>query len=57
MITFGAPETVVFECRWRLERVKPHSGYILSSGCAISPNAPAANLHAMVESAHEYGRY
>ena len=57
VITFGTAEKVTSECRWRLEKIKPHSGYILSSGCAISPNAPAANLHAMVESAQAYGRY
>jgi uroporphyrinogen decarboxylase len=56
VLAFGTPERVKEECRWRLERVKPDSGYILSSGCAISPNAPAENLHAMVESAEEYGR-
>ncbi len=57
VLAFGSPEQVKAECRWRLEKIKPHSGYILSSGCAISPNAPAANLHAMVESAQEYGQY
>lgn len=57
VITFGTPERVAEECRWRLQSVVPASGYILSSGCAISPNAPAANLHAMVASAAAYGRY
>jgi uroporphyrinogen-III decarboxylase len=37
--------------------VKPAGGYILSSGCALSPDAPAENLHAMVESARRYGWY
>lgn len=57
VMTLGKPEQVEAECRWRLEKVKPASGYILSSGCALSPNAPADNLHAMVESARRYGRY
>lgn len=57
VLAFGSPAEVKEECRWRLEKIKPHSGYILSSGCAISPNAPAANLQAMVESAQEYGQY
>jgi len=57
VLAFGSPDQVKEECRWRIEKVKPNSGYILSSGCAISPNAPAANLQAMVESAQEYGQY
>ena len=57
VMAFGSPQKVKEECRWRLAKVLPHSGYILSSGCAISPNAPADNLHAMVESAQQYGQY
>ncbi|MBW7886426.1 MAG: uroporphyrinogen decarboxylase family protein [Caldilineaceae bacterium] len=57
IITFGTAAAVTAACRARLERVKPESGYILSSGCAISSNAPAENLHAMVESAQLYGQY
>jgi uroporphyrinogen decarboxylase len=57
VITFGTRARVEEECRLRLQSVIPDSGYILSSGCAISPNAPAANLHAMVESAQRYGQY
>ncbi len=57
IITFDSPNKVKEECRWRIERVMPDSGYILSSGCGISPNAPAENLRAMIESAQEYGRY
>ena len=56
VITFGTEQQVVEECRWRLEKVRQaNGGFILSSGCAISPNAPAANLRAMVASAQEYG--
>jgi uroporphyrinogen decarboxylase len=57
VLSFGKPERVVEECRWRLERVKPESGYILSSGCALSPNAPADNLRAMLHATEEFGRY
>jgi len=56
-LVFGSPARVEEECRWRIERVKPESGFILSSGCAISPNAPRENLHAMIESARKYGAY
>jgi MtaA/CmuA family methyltransferase len=54
---FGSPQKVDEECRWRIEMVKPDSGFILSSGCVIPPNAPVDNLRAMIESAKKYGRY
>lgn len=57
VIAFGNPERVIEECKWRMEKVKPESGYILSSGCALSPGVPAENLHAMIESARMYGKY
>jgi MtaA/CmuA family methyltransferase len=56
-ISFGSADAVRDSCQSCLERVLPSSGYILSSGCAISPDAPAANLHAMVESVEQFGRY
>jgi len=57
VLTLGTPADVEREVRTRLEQVLPASHYILSSGCALSSNAPAANLHAMVEAAHRYGQY
>lgn len=57
VLSFGKPERVIEECRWRLERVKPDSGYILSSGCALSPNAPADNIRAMIHATEEFGGY
>lgn len=57
VMTQGTPAMVREECRWRLERIKPHPGYILSSGCALSANAPAENLHAFVAAAEEFGYY
>ncbi len=57
VLAFGSPEKVVEECKWRIERVMPDSGFILSSGCALSPGVPAENIQAMVESAHRFGEY
>lgn len=57
VIAFGTPERVMEECKWRIDKVKPDSGYILSSGCALSPGVPADNIHALVESAKQYGGY
>jgi uroporphyrinogen decarboxylase len=53
----GTPQDVEEECRWRIEKARPGCGFILSTGCAISPNVPEANLRAMIESAHKYGKY
>lgn len=55
VLTFGTPESVREECRWRLEDVKGEGGYILSSGCALSPNTPPENLRVMVRAAAEFG--
>ena len=57
VMTFGTPDAVAEECRWRLEKVKPASGYILSSGCALSPNTPAENIQAMIRAAGDFGTY
>jgi uroporphyrinogen decarboxylase len=53
----GRPQDVEEECRWRIEQARPGCGFILSTGCAISPNVPEDNLRAMLESAHKYGKY
>lgn len=55
VMSFGTPEGVREECRRRIAEVKPESGYILSTGCALSPNAPEENIRAMVAAAREFG--
>ena len=57
VLTFGTPQQVREECRKRIEAVKPESGFILSSGCALSPNTPAENIMAMIEAARQFGNY
>ncbi|MBI4417578.1 MAG: uroporphyrinogen decarboxylase family protein [Ignavibacteriales bacterium] len=57
VMAFGTPEMVVTECRKRIDIVKPDGGFILSSGCALSPNTPAENIRAMVDAAKEFGVY
>lgn len=57
VLTMGTPDDVYEEVRWRMDKVKPSPGYILSSGCALSSNAPAGNLHAFVAAARELGAY
>ncbi len=55
VMTFGSPESVMEECRWRLERSRSGGGYILSSGCALSSNTPPENIRAMIRAANEFG--
>jgi uroporphyrinogen decarboxylase len=57
VLTLGSPEEIEVDVRDRLAKVIPSSRYILSSGCALSSNVPAANLHAMVAAGRTYGRY
>lgn len=52
-----SPEEVLEASRACMEKAKDGGGYILSAGCEVPPNTPPANIHAMVEAAHRYGRY
>ncbi|MCG3150038.1 MAG: Uroporphyrinogen decarboxylase [Verrucomicrobiae bacterium] len=36
---------------------KPGGRFILNAGCAVPANTPPANLHALIQTAHEVGRY
>jgi len=53
----GTPQEVEDACRTAIEIMAPDSGFILGPGCALDPNVPADNIHALVESARKYGVY
>jgi MtaA/CmuA family methyltransferase len=53
----GTPQEVDDACREAIEIMAPDSGFILGPGCALDPNVPADNIHALVESATKYGVY
>lgn len=53
----GTPQEVEEACRETIEIMAPDSGFILGPGCALDPNVPADNIHALVESAKKYGVY
>jgi uroporphyrinogen decarboxylase len=40
-----------------IEIMAPGSGFILGPGCALSPETPIYNIHALVEAGKKYGRY
>lgn len=53
----GTPQEIEDTCRAVIEIMAPDSGFILGPGCALDPNVPADNVHALVESAKKYGVY
>lgn len=53
----GTPEIVAAKARETLEVLAPGGGLILGPGCALPPKTPPANVHALIETAHRYGRY
>ena len=57
LLAFGTPSQVEDACRELVEIWKPDSGFILGPGCALGAQTPAANIHALVESAKKFGAY
>lgn len=53
----GTPQDVEDACREAIAIMAPDSGFILGPGCALDPDVPADNIHALVESAKRYGVY
>jgi uroporphyrinogen decarboxylase len=53
----GTPQEVEDACREAIEIMAPDSGFILGPGCALDPDVPDDNIHALVESAKKYGVY
>jgi uroporphyrinogen decarboxylase len=56
-MTFGKPEDVYNEAKEALETAKPNGGFILSSGCEISRDAPEENLYALTKAIRDFGYY
>ena len=57
VITLGTPGEVRDAVREAIEILAPDGGFILGPGCALGPETPPENIHALVEAAHEYGTY
>jgi uroporphyrinogen-III decarboxylase len=57
LMAFGKPDEVDAACKELIEMWKPDSGFILGAGCALAPDVPADNIHALIEAAKKYGRY
>jgi MtaA/CmuA family methyltransferase len=57
LLVDGTPAEVEDACREAIEIMAPDYGFILGPGCAMGPETPADNIHALVESAKKYGVY
>ena len=57
VIARGTPDDVTQAAREELAILGPGGGLIMGAGCALPPETPAENLHALVEAGHRYGRY
>jgi MtaA/CmuA family methyltransferase len=57
LLARGKPAEVEDACRELIEICSPGGGFILGPGCALPPNTPAENIHALVEAARKYGSY
>ena len=55
MLGNADPETVRAETKSLLDLFRGKGGLILASGCALGPNTPSENIHAMVETAKMFG--
>jgi uroporphyrinogen decarboxylase len=54
LLALGEPEEVDHACRQLIESCGAGGGLILGPGCALPPQTPAENIHALVESAKKY---
>ena len=56
LLATGTPEEVRQYCRRLIEVAAPGGGFILDSG-AVLYEAPEDNVKAMLQAAHDYGKY
>jgi MtaA/CmuA family methyltransferase len=57
LLVDGTPQEVEDACRQAIEIMAPGGGFILGPGCALSPETPSDNIHALVEAGKKFGRY
>jgi uroporphyrinogen decarboxylase len=57
LLALGTPDEVDAACRELIESCQAGGGLILGPGCALPPNTPADNVHALVEAAKKYSAH
>ncbi len=57
LMATGTVQEVEDACRAAIEIMGAAGGFILGPGCALGPETPADNIHALVEAAAKYGSH
>ena len=57
LLATGTPQEVDDACREAIEIMGTGGGFILGPGCALGPETPAENIHALIEAAARYGAH
>ena len=57
LLATGTPSQVSAAAREAIETLGPGYGFILGPGCAMGPETPSENIHALVEAASKFGWY
>ena len=55
LFTSGTPDQITDACRKLLDLYRGQGGLLLGAGCALGPNTPSENIHAIVNAAKMYG--
>ena len=55
MINSADPDTVRAETKALLELFHGKGGLMIGPGCALGPDTPSENIHALVEATKEFG--
>jgi uroporphyrinogen decarboxylase len=55
ILAMGTPADVTDACRGAIEVMGTGGGFILGPGCAMGPETPPENIHALVESVRRFG--
>jgi uroporphyrinogen decarboxylase len=56
-MALGTPQLVDEKCKDVVETLGSGAGLIRGPGCALPPQTPPENVHAMIEAAQRYGKY
>jgi MtaA/CmuA family methyltransferase len=57
VLALGNPDDVERAARSDIDKLAPGGCFILSPGCTLPYTTPAENVEALVQTAHDYGRY
>ncbi len=56
-LPLGTPKDIEKEIKSAMDDAKPGGGFILATGCDVSPKTPMENMRAFMNAARKYGKY